>query len=1777
MPRSVIDLLRQAADSRPDQVGYTFLLNDGLEEVSVTYRELDHQARSIAGYLQSLKLRGSPVLLLYPAGLEYIAAFFGCLYAGAIAVPAYPPKLNRSLERLQKITTDSQAKLVLTTRPILSRIEGLFPQLPELQQLRWLMTDSLASDPADQWRPPSVDSNTLAFLQYTSGSTAEPKGVMVSHGNIIHNESMIQRLFEQADDSVIVGWLPLYHDMGLIGNVLQPLYLGARCILMAPMTFLQQPLLWLEAITRYRATTSGGPDFAYNLCIRKITDKQKEALDLTSWTVAYNGAEPVRRETIENFTAAFAACGFRREAFQPCYGLAESTLLVSGGKKKSMPVLKQIESAAFEKHHVVESEAGRETRFVVSCGYGLPDQNIVVVEPEKMTECAPGEIGEIWLTSPSVAGGYWNRPEETAQTFNAYLADTNDGPYLRTGDLGFVDDGELFVTGRLKDLIIVRGLNYYPQDIELTVEQSHESLRPGCGAAFAVNSDGSERLIIVQEINHRRQVDVEAVLEAIRLAVSGEHELNAAEIILAKPGNVPRTSSGKIRRSACREMFLAGEIEIVGAWRDSESDEQSSELPPAPALDGGVEVIETWLISLLAAKLRLDASRVEKDKSLACYGVDSLMAIDLAHQVESAFGVHLPMVSFLQGLTVSELAARVLVESAEPSRETAQLGSTQAEVSEAPLSFGQKSIWFMQRFTPESAAYNIARAVSFRAELDVDALRAAFQTLAARHTSLRTSFHASQGEPFQTIHEHVTVEFQEVDASTWSEDFVQGSLAEVAHQPFDLERAPLFRVRLLKRSADNYVLLLVVHHIIADLWSLVVLLDELFMLYQPERAGTPATLPALALEYPEYVNWQAELVRSAEGERHWSYWQTQLADELPLLNLSTKTRPAFRSYRGALHHFKLSAELLDQLRNLGRARGATLFMTLLAAFNTLLYRYTEQEDQLVGTTAAGRSHPQLTPLIGYFVNPLAVRTRLSSELTFENLLERVQHNVLEAFEHQDYPFALLVERLQPVRMPDRSPLFDVMFVLQKSHLPDDQGLAGFALEQAGTQRSVGDFILEPVPIERRTAQFDLSLVVAETSEGLLASFEYDAELFDAEMVSRLASHYENVLEAVAANPQLTLSDVPVLSPAETYQLQVEWNSTEHEFPRALCIHEIFAEQVERTPQSVAVSIRDQQLSYAELNEQVNRLANYLRTLNVGPETLVAILTEPSLEMIVSILAVLKAGAAYVPLDSNYPDERLNYMLEDSGTTVLLTQQRLARRVTVNNVRVVSLDDGSDLWTSAEDRALPNQAYSDNLAYIIYTSGSTGRPKGVCCHHAGVLNLLADFQRRAPLAPGDNGSLWTSVSFDVSVYEIFSALLTGATLHIVPDELRSDFERLAEWLSENRITSAYLPPSMLPEFAEELKRETRSYYLKRLLVGVEPINETVLAAINQQLPALRIINGYGPTEATICATLYEVETVEVENRNTPIGRPPQNMQAYLLDAHLSLAPIGVSGELYLGGVGLARGYLNHPELSAERFVPHPFSSQPGERLYRSGDLARYRKDGQLEYLGRVDQQVKLRGYRIELGEIETVLSEHAGVQDCVVVAIGERGEQQLAAYVVARANGDGNGRLGPELRRHLQERLPHYMVPAWIEEFVSLPLTANGKIDRRALPAPGEIAEEREERALTPVEEVVAGAWCEVLGISRVGADEDFFKLGGHSLLATRIVSRLRDIFNVELPLRTLFNNPTVAGVAEAIEQTRQNGAAQARPRIGRAARDSFRVGETMTGTLIVPDVVRQRL
>ena len=1547
-------------------------------------------------------------------------------------------------------------------------------------------------------------------------------------------------------------WLPLYHDMGLIGGVLQPLFGGFSSTLMSPLAFARSPYGWLKAVTDYRVTLSGAPDFAYELCVRRVTAEQRATLDLRSWAVAFTGAEPIRPATLERFAEAFAGCGFRREAFMPCYGLAEATLMVSCGSRNAPPVVRRVQRRALEENRVLPAPpttGDEDAALLAGCGEPLKGQVLRIVNPDTHGSCGPGEVGEIWVSSPSVARGYWGRPEETEMVFRARVADTGEGPFLRTRDLGYLSDGELFVTGRIDDLIIIRGRNYYPQDIEAAVERAHEALRPGGGVVFACEVDGENQLVVVHEVDQRRRAIAEELVESVRRAITEEFELPLQAVVLVAAGRVPKTSSGKVRRRACRTMFLEGGLEAVGEWRAGSGARPLTPAVEAPPPTPDAEAVEAWLVSRVSARLGLDPAAVDVNQPVTHYGLDSLSAVELAHHIETAFGVSLSMVSLLEGASISRLAAEV--RSQLTSRGAPVAPQPTAADDAYPLSHGQRSLWFLQRLEPEGAAYNIAVAARVWTTPDARALRNAFQSLTDRHAALRTTFHHVRGEAVQRVNAHAEVCFEEVDASLWTQASLDERLAAGAYAPFDLEHGPLLRVSLFRRAADEHVLLLAVHHLVADFWSLGIMLHELGRLYEEETRGTRALLAPPAAQYTDYPPAQDEMLRGPEGERHWDYWLEQLSGELPVLNLPTdRPRPPRRAYQGGTHSLRLEDELVDGLKDLSRRREMTLYMTLLAAFQLLLQRYTGQDDLVVGTPTGGRGHARFAGVVGYFVNALAIRADLSADPTAEEFLARVRERVLGAFAHQEFPFSLLVERLRPPREPGRSPVFDVAFALQKFHLPGGEDISSFALGEAGARINVGGLELESVALARRVVQFDLTLAVTETGRGAALSFQYDTALFDAATVARMAGNYETLLRALASEPSRPISRLTLLTAAERRQLE-EWNATAAEYPRARCLHELFAEQAGRTPDVVAAVSGHDALTYRELDGRANQLAHHLRGLGVGVETLVGVCAERSLDMLVGVLGILKAGAAYVPLDPAYPDQRLRDMLADARVHTLLTHRGLGWRLPDYAGRLVSLDaDWSDIAAENAD-APPSEVLAENLAYVMYTSGSTGGPKAVACRHAGVVNLLTDFARRQPVAEAAPASFWTGLSFDVSVYEIFSALLAGGTLHVTPEEVRADSSLFLDWLHARRISSAYVPAFMLREVADDLARGGRHLALRRLLVGVEPIPEVLLRAIAGRSPGLRLINGYGPTEASICATLYDVPADGAEPaRNTPIGRPVQNVEVYLFDDEQRPAPVGVRGEIYVGGVGLARGYHNRPAATAERFVPHPSSREAGARLYRTGDMARYLPDGNIEFLGRRDHQVKVRGYRVEPGEIKYVLERHEGVRAAeVLMRETGRGGHGLVAYVVARGGVDGAG--AGELRQYLAERLPRYMAPAAFVMLDEMPLTANGKIDRRALPAPDSSHASRQSHYAPPrtaLEAELERIWAEALALERAGVDDNFFDLGGHSLMAARLVSRIREVFNVELPLRALFESPTVALLAGRVEEELRAGAeAQAPP------------------------------
>jgi amino acid adenylation domain-containing protein len=1626
---------------------------------------------------------------------------------------------------------DADAKFALTTDTVLSRTEMIFADEDSLNALRWWATDKITDDQAVQWRPPAVDANTLAYLQYTSGSTSLPKGVMVSHGNLLYNSADMDEGWRHTRDSILVSWLPHFHDMGLIYGILQPLYKNFRSILMPPVAFLQQPARWLQTITRYKGTHSAAPNFAYELCVRKVTPEERASLNLSSWVVAVNGAEPVRRETIDRFSETFESCGFSRRAFCPGYGLAEATLKVLATTKTDSPVFCSVEADALAQHRVVEAlPEHRNTQTFVGCGRAMLETKIEIVNPESLQRSAAGAVGEIWVAGPSVARGYWKRPAETARDFRACLSGANE-TFLRTGDLGFTRDGELFVTGRLKDLIIIRGRNHYPQDIELTAEQSHPALRSGCGAAFSVDEAGAESLVVVQEIERTVQnPNFAEVCGAIRRTLAAEHELHAYGVVLIKSGSLPKTSSGKVQRHAARAGFLAGTLKTVAVSRitDSEASPLEHRLNRESLLalepSARQSALTGYLLEQLAQRLSVKTSNLDSRQALGTLGLDSLMALELRNNIETDLQVSVSPPRLLGDGNVDELSAELLEQLATGSS-ARRVISTSARNTEGEhaLSYGQRALWFMHELDRESAAYNIMYAARLPSDLDVQSLQRAWQELISRHASLRTTYGNSNGKPMQKIHAHWPIKLQEIDAADWSAEELSARLKEAGELSFSLERGPVARLQLFRQTNQD-ILLLSVHHIACDFWSLDVLIAELRQLYLAEETRQQGTLPTKESHYTDFVQWQAEMLAGPEGEAHASYWLRQLSGDLPVLRLPTdRPYPLTQTLRGNSEVFSLNENLIHQLRTLARAEGTTLFTILLAAFQVLLHRYTGQQDILVGAPTAGRARTEFTDVVGYFVNPVVLRADLSGNPPFKLFLAQVRRTVLSALAHQDYPFPLLTERLQPVRDPSRSPLFQVAFAWDKLQRLEDQP------EVQSETPAAAALGWKTLFWRQGGAPFHLMMTILEASDSLSVNLHYNTDLFDRATISRMAVHFHTILQGIAVQPEQRILESPMLAETERQQLLSGWNDTQTDIDCSLLAHQLFETRAVRTPNAPALVFGNTNVTYCELNDRANRLARYLCARGVGAEIRVAICLERTVELLVGILGVSKAGGAYVPLDPTYPKERLAFMLADAQAQVVITSERMARELPDHKARVVCLDTDRDAINLQDSTNLTSNVAADNLAYVIYTSGSTGRPKGVQISHAALLNLVFWHQRVFSVTPVDKATQLAGVGFDAAVWEFWPYLTAGASLHLLDDETRTSPERLMDYLVSRGITISFLPTPLAESVLALDWPETGA--LRVMLTGGDKLHRYPARA-----KPFALVNNYGPTENTVVATSGSVSCGEASTTSPSIGRPISNVQIYLLNSRLDPVAIGTPGELYLGGASLTRGYLNRPEQTAEKLIPNPFSIKPGVRLYRTGDLARYLPDGQIEFLGRLDQQVKIRGFRIELEEIEAVLASHPVLREAVVLAREDAtADKRLVAYVVATHEPSPSA---GELRAFLKQTLPDYMIPSVFLPLNALPLTPNGKIDRRALPAPNSSRSASNTSWLAPrtsVEEVLAKIWCEVLELERVGVEDDFFELGGHSLLITQVMSRVRESLQLELPLRTFLEAPTVSSLAEVIE------------------------------------------
>jgi amino acid adenylation domain-containing protein len=1040
-----------------------------------------------------------------------------------------------------------------------------------------------------------------------------------------------------------------------------------------------------------------------------------------------------------------------------------------------------------------------------------------------------------------------------------------------------------------------------------------------------------------------------------------------------------------------------------------------------------------------------------------------------------------------------------------------------------PLSFAEERLWLIDQLEPDSALYNIPFGLRLKGALDTAVLQQCLNEILRRHETLRAHFESKEGRPVQVVEPSPSLEMPLDDLSRMPEDQHESEALRIckaeARRPFDLTRDVLFRARLFKLGTTDHLLFLNVHHIVADGWSVNLLLRELTLLYEAFASDKPSPLPELPIQYADYAVWQREQLQGEVLEKQLAYWKKQLEGMPDLFELpANRPRPATPSYAGTEISREIPQALADGLAEFTRREGVTLFITLLAAFQSLLYRYTGLADVPVGTPIAGRNWKEVEDLVGFFVNTLVMRGDLSGDPPFRTLLGRTRTMALDAYAHQDIPFEMLVKELQPKRDMSHSPLFQIMLVLLE--LPQDTAKAG-------------SLDVTTILLNSGTSKFDLNLSVRKRGKALELVAEYSTDLFDAPTIERMLGHYQRLLEGIVATPDEKISCLPLLSENERKQILVEWNDTAAAYPKDKCLHELFEAQVERTPEAVAVVFGEHSLTYEELNERANQLARHLKGLGVGADSLVGICVERSLEMVVGLLGILKAGGAYVPLDPEYPKERLAFMLEDSGLKVLLTQGHLA--VPQGGTRLVRLDADWAVIAEQSRSNIPNVATPDNLAYVIYTSGSTGKPKGVAMGHEALVNLISWQCNDPAFSAGLKTLQFASLSFDVSFQEIFSTLNSGGTLVLITEELRRDFGSLLSFLEAGKVQRLFLPFVALEHLTKmAAQMELFPSGLRQIITAGEQLQITPgVRSFFEKLPDCSLQNQYGPTEAHV-VTAFTLNGPPANWPKLPsIGKPISNATMFVLDKTKLPVPVGVPGDLYISGTCLARGYLNRPTLTDEKFVFETIYSEKTIRLYKTGDLARFLPDGNIEFLGRSDFQVKIRGFRVEPGEIEAALALHPKINQAVVMAREDQpGDKRLVAYITHR-----NGEIpSSELAGFLGKNLPGYMIPAAFVTLEAFPLSPNGKVDRRALPKPNfELPADKFVPPRTPTETTLARIWCEVLALKQIGINDNFFASGGHSLLATQVVSRMRKEFKLEMPLRILFESSTIAALAGHID------------------------------------------
>ncbi|HYL99740.1 MAG TPA: amino acid adenylation domain-containing protein, partial [Blastocatellia bacterium] len=1681
-------------------------ISSGTGEIS--YLELGMRAMGIAeALINRLGSEMERIALIFDHGPEMISAVLGVLAAGKTYVPLDARYPN---ERLEYILEDSQASaLVVDARNHTSAALLDHSRLPIID------VDSIALSTGSISLPP-VSQISVAYILYTSGSTGRPKGVVQSHRNVLHHITTYSKALRIGPEDRL-SLLASYSFDAAVMDIFGALLNGAT---LCPMDIKSEGIEtvpeWLteQLITVYHSTPT---------VYRYLTGVLKDSISLQCVRLVVLGGEEVTRGDFEQYRTHFS----EHCIFVNGLGPTESTLALQHFAARdrepigdSVPVGHPVEGASV----ILHNAAGRQLAI-----YGA---------------------GEIVIRSPYIALGYWRNPNLTSEAFLPDPEHVGQREY-RTGDIGRLlpDEGIEYV-GRKDRQIKVRGFRVEPAEIEWVL-----SSHPKVQKAVVVHSHGNLRNMgLISYILARETSEPTAAeLAAFSRERLPDYMVPSAFHVVER---FPLTPHGKIDRDALAVSHEEAPESAAGA------------VPVRIPVRTPVAEIMAGIVSEV-----LGVEQVSENDNFFDLGGHSLLAMLVVSRARKAFSMDISLRSFFEQPTVAAFSA--WIEDARAQRSATkprfmrerdhmlgvsdfrQIAIDLSNIDSAafsqhngvgghpreiyPLSFAQQRLYFLDEFFPASSRYNIPAAVRRAGKLEVPALEDSLSEAARRHASLRTTFAMNHGEPVQIVDQNRSTQLFLVDlrdlAKRDAETEVVRLAQEEAARPFDIKSGPVFRTHLIFSPQDDYTLLFTMHHIVSDGWSANILARDVANVYVAFAEGVRNPLGDPAIAYPDFAVWQRYWLQGDFLESEMGYWESQLYGALSTLPLPfDRPRPVAAEFRGARQFRALPAELSDRLHVLSRREGATLFMTLLAAYGALLGRYTGQEDFLVGSPIAGRNQPEIEDIIGLFVNTLVLRLDLTGNPGFTDLLRRVREAALGAFDHQDMPFEKLVAELLPDRKDDRQPLVQAVFVLQNMP-PVDLAIPGLRLAS--------------LDVSSDTAKFDLTLSLVEEEIGLIASWEYNVDLFEAATITRFAEHYMTLLESVVEDTRYPIWEVPLLADHERHQILQEWNDSV-DLQCQKCLHESLDSQVELRPDSIAVVYEDEWLTYAQLRVCTNRLANYLRKCGIVAESLVGLYMDRGIELIVAIVGVLKAGGAYVPFDLAWPGTRLALVLEDTSAPLLLTEEALVASLPPYQGTVLALDRARGLIERESPEGPLNINTPDNAAYLVYTSGSTGLPKGVLVTHLNAGRLFDTTSGHFHFDSEDVWTLFHSQAFDFSVWEIWGALLFGGRIIVVPylvSRSTPDFSRL---VSAQAVTVLNQTPSAFRQFIEATQQNEDHPSLRLVIFGGEALDPPGLFRWILTHPETRpeLINMYGITETTVHVTYRQITSGDITGtQRSPIGRPIPDLQLYVFDCVMELAPIGVTGELYVAGTGLARGYLNRPDLTAERFLANPFSALPGSRVYKTGDLSRHLPDGQVEYKGRRDNQVKMRGFRIELGEIEAALRAEPLVREAIVIARQDQSsERRLVAYVLPESDSPS---LVAELRNHLKAKLPDYMVPSVFVLVDHFPSTPNGKVDKAKLPRPEKTRPEIAEAFVAPMtdrERAMADIWAQVLGLDHVGLDDNFFALGGDSILSLKLKA-LADESGMPFSLEELFHHQNVRTLVGAVVQSDQaNPAApQARP------------------------------